>query len=365
MPVSFPRLCSSRGGSHAVIGSRTNNPGVSAGRVPRPGLAVRAIAVLAAGVGLAIPIARAGAASVDDLSARISGAQTQADALGADVQAKSDQLAAARGRALVAAAREAQLTAVLEKGRERAAELGAEVAQRTAQLDRARARLDRALAALAERLVSIYKSGAPGDIELLLDSDGFDDLTTRAELLGRIQDADRALAARVRALRAAVAKQLAAVEEAKAGADAFNAQVEDARGRIAAVRAEAEAESAALEAARASQAAALETLQSRVAGWSKRLQRLEALSAAEAQEEIGSWFGDWAIPEAIVMCESGGNWNAVNPSSGAGGAYQIMPSTWEMYGGQGAPQDASPQEQSDIAAQIWADSGASAWVCAG
>ena len=37
------------------------------------------------------------------------------------------------------------------------------------------------------------------------------------------------------------------------------------------------------------------------------------------------------------MCESGGNYGAVNPSSGAGGAYQILPSTWALYGGQGAP----------------------------
>ena len=57
------------------------------------------------------------------------------------------------------------------------------------------------------------------------------------------------------------------------------------------------------------------------------------------------WFGDWAIPESIVMCESGGNFEAVNPSSGAGGAYQILPSTWELYGGEGDPEDASPAEQ--------------------
>jgi muramidase (phage lysozyme) len=53
----------------------------------------------------------------------------------------------------------------------------------------------------------------------------------------------------------------------------------------------------------------------------------------------------------------------VNPSSGAGGAYQILPSTWALYGGHGAPQDASKAEQDSIAAQIWADSGPSAWVC--
>ena len=63
------------------------------------------------------------------------------------------------------------------------------------------------------------------------------------------------------------------------------------------------------------------------------------------------------------MCESGGNYGAVNTSSGAGGAYQILPSTWALYGGQGLPQDAPKAEQDRIAAEIWEDSGPSAWVC--
>jgi peptidoglycan hydrolase-like protein with peptidoglycan-binding domain len=71
----------------------------------------------------------------------------------------------------------------------------------------------------------------------------------------------------------------------------------------------------------------------------------------------------YSIPSGIVMCESGGNWHAVNPSSGAGGAYQILPSTWAAYGGTGLPQDASPAEQSAIAAKIWASAGPGAWSC--
>ncbi len=77
-----------------------------------------------------------------------------------------------------------------------------------------------------------------------------------------------------------------------------------------------------------------------------------------------SWSGAWAIPWQIVACESGGNYGALNASSGAGGAYQILPSTWREYGGAGAPQGAPPAEQDRVAAQIWADSGPAAWVCA-
>jgi peptidoglycan hydrolase-like protein with peptidoglycan-binding domain len=76
-----------------------------------------------------------------------------------------------------------------------------------------------------------------------------------------------------------------------------------------------------------------------------------------------SYSGGYSVPSSIVACESGGNYSAVNPSSGAGGAYQILPSTWRAYGGEGLPQNASPAEQNAIAAQIYATQGASAWSC--
>lgn len=73
--------------------------------------------------------------------------------------------------------------------------------------------------------------------------------------------------------------------------------------------------------------------------------------------------GKWSIPASIVQCESGGDYRAVNPSSGAGGAYQILPSTWAAMGGSGRPQDASPAEQDRIAAKVWQVQGRGAWVC--
>jgi peptidoglycan hydrolase CwlO-like protein len=270
----------------------------------------------------------------------------------------------ARSQAAAAAAREAQLSAVLAQGQEREAQLEVRVQQTTAQLAKARARLHRALGALSARLVSIYRGDAPDTIELLLDARGFDDLANRAELLGRIEDADAALAARVRQLRNLVSAQLAQVKQARAEAIAFNQRIAAARDQIASVRADAEAQAAQFEQARAEQAAALSSLRSQVASWEQQVQQAQQVSAAQAQQTVSSWLGDWAIPQAIVMCESGGNFGAVNPSSGAGGAYQILPSTWRLYGGSGAPQSASPQQQSSIASQIWADSGPSAWACA-
>jgi peptidoglycan hydrolase-like protein with peptidoglycan-binding domain len=88
-----------------------------------------------------------------------------------------------------------------------------------------------------------------------------------------------------------------------------------------------------------------------------------APSAATSGASGSSSGSGYSIPSSIVQCESGGNYSAVNPTTGAGGAYQILPSTWQAYGGQGLPQDASPAEQGRIASEIYSSQGSSAWTC--
>jgi multidrug efflux pump subunit AcrA (membrane-fusion protein) len=170
----------------------------------------------------------------------------------------------------------------------------------------------------------------------------------------------------VKQVRDAVRFRLGVVERVKARQDAYNARLAGAREQIGAVRAAAESQAARLAAVRDSRAATLSELQSNIDGWVSEIERAQQVSAAEAEQTIGRWLGGpYSIPTSIVMCESGGNYGALNPSSGAGGAYQILPSTWDLYGGKGSPQSASKQEQDEIAAQIWSDSGSGAWVCAG
>ena len=69
-----------------------------------------------------------------------------------------------------------------------------------------------------------------------------------------------------------------------------------------------------------------------------------------------------SLPSCTWEPESGGNPAALNPQSGAGGYYQILPSTWAAYGGTGAPQDAPMSEQTRVAQRIWDSQGSSAWV---
>jgi septal ring factor EnvC (AmiA/AmiB activator) len=310
-----------------------------------------------------------GAASPEALQARVEAARNQAAALASELQAKQSELAAAQGRAAEAAAREERLSALLADGQKRAAALGARVERSQLRLAAERARLRRARQALSRRLVALYESGSPSTAGVVFASSDFEELSVRTEYLKLIEDSDMALAGRVEQVRDEVHHALAILAVRKTRAETYDARIAAARSQVASVRQGAESSAAELQSLAAARQASLVTLKSNIGGWVKdieaaRAAAAERASAAEAQTEVDRWLGGpYSIPAYIVICESGGNYSAVNPSSGAGGAYQILPSTWRLYGGKGAPQDGSKAEQDSIAAQIWADSGPSAWVC--
>jgi septal ring factor EnvC (AmiA/AmiB activator) len=330
------------------------------------GVAAAFAALLAA---LALVAAPAGAADRGKLEAKLAAARDEAGAIAAGLRRSHAELASAEAEAAQAEAHERRLTELLAEGEARAAQLERKVERTRARLARERARLARAREALANRLVAIYETGAADPTSLVLGSGDYEELATRADYLRLISEADSALAARVEQVRDEVKDAAARVEALRERAVAYDERLAAAREEISSVRAAAEAAAAHLAAVSASRESSLAALKGDIGTWVEQVQQIRAAEAraaseAEAEEEVGRWLGGpYSIPTYIVMCESGGDYGAVNPSSGAGGAYQILPSTWELYGGKGEPQSAPKAEQDRIAGEIWADSGPSAWVC--
>jgi peptidoglycan hydrolase CwlO-like protein len=309
--------------------------------------------------------ASARAADVGTLQGQVDRAQAEAGELASEIRSTQEQLGSAQRRAEAAAAREERLSALLATGEERAARLATAVERTRHHLEVERARLRRARRALARRMVAVYMSGSPDTASVILASSDIDELATRTEYLERIQSSDNGLAERVREVRDEVRDGLERVAALKARVDSYDERLTAAREGIASVRSRAEASAAELASLRSARESSLAELKSKIGQWVGEIEAAEAASRAAAEETVGRWLGGpYAIPTYIVMCESGGDYGAVNSSSGAGGAYQILPSTWALYGGDGAPQDASKEEQDRIAGEIWADSGSSAWACA-
>jgi hypothetical protein len=217
--------------------------------------------------------------------------------------------------------------------------------------------------------VAIYKSGTPDMAAVLLESDGFSDLLTRTAYLKVINKADNALVVRVQTLRDGVRSWLGRMRDLRGLASDQVTRMAVARDQVASIRAAAQARAGALERARAAQQASLATLRSRISGWTAQVAALQQATGqgGNAGQAMGQWIsGDFSIPQSVVMCESGGNYRAVNPTSGAGGAYQMLPSTYRGLGGRyAAPQLAPKSEQDQLAAKLWAGGrGAGNWACA-
>src|SRR6266511_3425946 len=161
-----------------------------------------AVAMLAAlGVGLA-------GAKDPSLGDKIDAARSDAGQLSNKVDSQTTQIASLTEQAHQAGARAMVLSAQVQDAEARSRELAAQLDAAERQLDRLRAQYAAAVKQLDQRLVSIYETDAPDYVTVLLDSDGFDDLSTRSDYLNALHDADIRIADKVASLRDQVASHV-------------------------------------------------------------------------------------------------------------------------------------------------------------
>ncbi len=84
-------------------------------------------------------------------------------------------------------------------------------------------------------------------------------------------------------------------------------------------------------------------------------------SAAPVQATASYAGAPGSFQSCVIQRESGGNASAVNASSGAGGLYGFLPSTWQSLGFSGLPENASVSEQNAAFAKEYAHPGGAAW----
>lgn len=279
------------------------------------------------------------------------------------VERLSDQLTGSRQRfdrldrrAESARIAEAEIEGRLADGQRRLVEIETRLRSAEIAADRAARRLGIARTRLADRLVAIYQSGTSDAVAILLSTEDFSVLASTGTYLDAIAESESDLAARVADLRA---RRLDALAEVGRTRELLASELDGLRSaRESAVSARLEAQDS------ISRLSSIQgERQRRIDQLRGEVERIESeIASSEGAPNFAG--GPYAIPTYIVMCESGGNYSALNPSSGAGGAYQIIPSTWEAYGGEGLPHQAPKAEQDRIARLIWEGAGPGAWVCA-
>lgn len=299
---------------------------------------------------------------------------------------RSLQSTAQRLGALEASAAKAVATAqarLAEVGREhdaaqvRLATTTTDLRATRARLVRLRRRLEQSREKLATVLRTRYTADKPDVVSVVVSSDGYADLLERVTFLRRIQNTDTQLVDLVRDSRDDAKGDEAKLTTLRRSQARQAAQAAQRRDAMASMAAGLERHRASMAQAKQARLAALSSARAKRRGAERTLRKLEAAQAKAAREfvapsatprAVGGSRGagtTWAIPWAIVQCESGGQ-NFTPNSAGASGYYQFMPATWKGMGGSTDHAYQAPKaEQDRLAAKLWAGgAGAGNWDCA-
>ncbi|MEA2145214.1 MAG: hypothetical protein QOG59_801, partial [Solirubrobacteraceae bacterium] len=324
------------------------------------------VAVLAALVGASaalamLPHASHAAPSLDRLNSELAAQQARQQELAHSVGGLSNGVASLQGQIALVQRREADVRAQLARDRAALAAVHGKLTAERARVRALRATLAYARMLLSRQLLSSYEGGKPDLVSVVLESSGF------AQLLDQVNFLHDAMSAQQRIINVTrTAKALADVAAARlAGLERNDVQLVDASAMQARALAGMDSllgtKEAALARALSAQEAALQAsrnrgsaLQSQItqiraqqaaaaaaAAAQARAARARAAAAAQSSAPSASAAtnapvatgpalgpsGGWAIPYAIVLCESGGQDLPPN-SAGASGYYQIMPATW-------------------------------------
>jgi peptidoglycan hydrolase CwlO-like protein len=327
----------------------------------KPRISAIAILVLAlaAAVALLAGARPAHAGNINSLTNQLNATQAHENQLSGNLANIQGDISTLSNEASVVQSREAAVHNQYLADQSALAAVQVQVGKERTNLNKLKRTLARALKGLAAELRSRYENQAPNLMSVVLNSSGFAQLLDQLNFLNRAERYEQGMIRFARVARAsasAASIKLAALENHDLQITTDAARENAALSGMNALLRQRQSAANRLEAIAQSE---LGSAQSREAALQSQINALQTVTPSSGS-------GPWAIPTAIVMCESGGQ-NLPPNSAGASGYYQIIPSTWAAYGGTGpAAYLASEAEQNAVAAKIWdGGAGASNWVCSG
>ncbi|MGI8902765.1 MAG: transglycosylase family protein [Solirubrobacteraceae bacterium] len=342
--------------------------------------------------------ASAATSSLSQLNSQLGQEQARQQSLNSSVSALAGLISSLDGQIALVQNREAAVRAQLATERSDLARVQASLRRERILVGKLRRRLAWARMLLSRQLVSGYEGDRPDLVSVVLDAHGFNDLLEQVAFLGQAQRQQQTIISFTKAAKRQADRAISRLAKLESSERQIT-QATTLRARaLQGMNSLLQSKQAALQRARYAQQLALQASQSRAHQLQSSISRIHAqqlaaqraaAAAAAAQRAAAATqpaptvptaptapstsapvssapSGGWAIPYAIVLCESGGQ-NLPPNSAGASGYYQIIPATWRLFGGSGpAAYLASKSEQDAIASRIWnGGAGASNWVCAG
>ena len=322
---------------------------------------VVAAALVAVALALVGP-ALSGAQSEGDLRNRADRARAREQGLSGDVARLGRLVDKLDNDIAVIERRRAEVQAQLDADRAKLATLREELRAERRRVVRLRARLREARQILSSRLVELYQTPQPDLVTVIMRAKGFADLLEQSTYVKAVGHQDQRIIDIVKAARVDAAQAVRRLARDEARQEDITAAIEARRNALVGISASLQGRRAAVAQARAARAALLAATRAQRRSLEKRIASLEAARARAAM--VPGPGGPWAIPWPVVQCESGGQ-NLPPNFASASGYYQILASTWKLFGGAGpAAWKASKAEQDRVAAKIWnGGAGAHNWVC--
>ena len=173
---------------------------------------------------------------IDRNNSLIGGHKAKERVLTTDIPRQTQQINSLQSDITRLSARQQKLQSSLDDKRAELAVVQRKLREERARLTRLRARLLVVRRALAQRLVELYKADAPDAITVVLESDGFADLLTRADFMERVSRQDSkimGIVADAKADATATAKRLDTLEKRQAK---VAKEIEDQRDEVSNVR---------------------------------------------------------------------------------------------------------------------------------
>src|SRR3954452_15938523 len=173
---------------------------------------------------------------IDRNQSLIGGHKAKERVLTTDISRQTSKINALQSDITRLSTRQQKLQSSLDDKRAELAVVQGKLRDERARLTRLRARLLVVRRALGQRLVELYKADAPDAITVVLESDGFADLLTRADFMERVSRQDSkimTIVADAKTDATSTAKRLDTLEKRQAS---VARQIEDERDEVSGIR---------------------------------------------------------------------------------------------------------------------------------
>ena len=285
------------------------------------------------------------------------------------LQQQAQVVMGARGlslaRLLEAQDRLADLRRHLEQNSAWLSELQQQQAALTVTIKSTQERLLVKRAALGSITRHQYKTRADGTIsEIFFGSGNFGEVVDRIVANEAVSNSSHAAILEFQATEAALTEQSAALRDKQAEAVAIQDHLVTLKSQVQTQASDYQAQVNALDKTASDLLGRINQIDAAIAaanrppsgGGSASAQAMIVIIRAAAARYGAN--GDQMV--RVASCESGLNPRAYSASSGASGLFQFMPGTFYAHGGKNIW---DPYDQSNIAAQMFAQGQASAWTC--